>query len=914
MAEEQKKKKKKKKAPRQEWNPHWSLKLIYGAWMAFYAAVKVAVGAVVTVAIIVITCGLVFAGILGRYLQEDILPGSDYNFTAITLPMTSFMYYQDSSGEIQLLQQIHTTTDRQWADYDEIPEDLIHAAVAIEDHRFFEHQGVDWFTTVKAFAGMMTGGSGAGGSTITQQLIKNLTGEDSVTVQRKVQEIFRAQVVERTNSKQTIMEWYLNTIYLGEGCGGVKSAAATYFGKELQNLTAAECASLISITNNPSLYDPYVVFKDGTTGKDENRDRQCRVLTAMYDQGWLTREEYLEAYDQELVFKRGISDEDKLAECPHEECGYVGTVGELIKSGDIYRCPNCSAQIDVELNESSGMYSWYVDTVLEDVAKAMVEKDGLEWNGSTRKIYVEKIQTGGYHIFTPFDADVQKAVDNIYTDLSQIPNTRSGQQLQSAIVVIDNNTGDIVAMSGGVGEKLYFDAFNRATDSRLQTGSSIKPLSVYAPAFEMGVISPITVIKDLPLHYDNGPFPLNDNRQYSYSRTVFSGLTSSVNAVAVNILDLMGTDYGYQFAKEKFGLTGLTDNYTTSWGEVWSDIGYAPLGLGALTEGVSVRDMASAFATFANDGTYRRGRTFTKVYDSDGNLVIDNEQESREILSHKTVNYVNYCLNNAVRNGTGTEAYFSGTEMCGKTGTTSSNKDRWFCGYNAYYTAAIWSGYDNPESIYPTSVNNPSAVLWKKVMQPLVSGKPGIDLYHSSEMRYATVCLDSGLIATEACTKDVRTQDTKRTESAYAYYDDIPTRKCDKHVLVDYCLEGNAVANEYCKKFAEVDETVKVEERALVKMTQKQIDEMLKAKNYNLRKWFLEDNYIYLVNNNGTDAKFKGIKNDKNKDIDAPYIVCTVHTKEAWEAYEAAHAPEPEPTEPVDPIGDILDFLFGGGH
>mgnify|MGYP002954241220 FL=1 len=268
-------------------------------------------------------------------------------------------------------------------------------------------------------------------------------------------------------------------------------------------------------------------------------------------------------------------------------------------------------------------------------------------------------------------------MDAIYTDLNNIPTTRSTQQLQSGIVVIDNSTGDIVALAGGVGEKTDFFAYNKATQAKLQTGSAQKPLSVYAPAFEKGGFSPATVIRDLPLTYNGGAWPKNDSRVYNYSRTIFQGVMSSINAVSANVLNQMGTDYGFSFAKNNFRQNYLVDNYVSSNGTAMSDIAIAPLALGALTVGSTVREMSTAFATFANNGVIRTSRTYTKVYNSDGQIVLDNQQESNKILSDKTVDYMNYCLYNAANNGTGGVAVFPGQNIAGKTGTTSSNRDRW---------------------------------------------------------------------------------------------------------------------------------------------------------------------------------------------------------------------------------------------
>ena len=509
-----------------------------------------------------------------------------------------------------------------------------------------------------------------------------------------------------------------------------------------------------------------------------------------------------------------------------------------------------------------------------------------------------------------------------YTDLTQIPETRGGQQLQSGIIVIDNRTGDIVAMAGGVGEKVVFDGFNMATDAQRQIGSSIKPLSVYAPAFELGVISPATVIKDMPLRYNEDEegeitaYPRNAERYYSYSRTVLGGLMDSVNAVAVNTLDLIGTRYSYNFAKNLFRISGLIEsgkNGTT-------DIDYSPLGLGGLTQGATVRDMASAYATFANNGVYREGRTYTKVYDSQGNLVIDNTQDAEQILSQKTVDYMNYCLDKAVDSGTGTLADLKdiGIDVCGKTGTTNSRMDRYFCGYTGYYTAAVWCGFETPaEIVLVGQSGHPGARLWKKVMEPLHKGKENIPLYNEENMVKVTVCLESGGIATDACMNDIR--GVNRTEEVLVYEEDIPQEYCDQHISFDYCSEGGAVANEYCRKFAEVG-MLKLEERALVKMTQAMIDELKQAEKFKLQSIYLKDNYIYQVDEAGNPVAFHGIHGDINAEGTDSCVTCKVHTKESWEQYKAENPwiDNPNITEPADPgngsTGDTGDTGDAGDN
>ena len=862
-------------------------------WTPVYAGLKIAIGAISTVLLICIVCGFVFAGILGDYLESDILPNAAVVLDDYEMDSPSYVYCVNANGQIELLQELYASTDWKKATYEEIPQALVHAAVAIEDKRFYEHQGVDWFTTIKAFANMFFGNETVGGSSITQQLIKNKTGKDSVTVQRKVQEFFSATLVEKNNDKNVIMEEYLNSIYMGQGCRGVKSAAAAYFGKELQMLTIAECASLISITNNPSLFDPYseeVFTYEGEerNGMERNQYRQRLVLGEMLSQGYITQEEYDEAIAQELVLKSGVAEEDTWTVCTNTACGYQNIRSYFTKDSGL-ACPQCGTVPEIASDASQEVYSYYVDAVLKDVARDMAIQDGItEWNNDIWLDYLDKINRGGYHIYTTIDPVVQAQVDRIYKDLDQIPSTRSAQQLQSAIVVIDNRTGDIVAMAGGVGtDKVHF-GFNRATQAELQSGSSIKPLTIYAPGFEQGTISPATVINDMPMNYDDGAWPRNDDRKYAYRRTIFSGVVRSVNAVAANTLEKIGASYGFEFARDSFGISGLVEQ----------DLQFNSLALGAQHYGVSVRDMTTAYATFANNGTYREGRTYTKVYDSKGNIVLDNVQESRDILGKKAVNYMNYCLTNAVASGTGGGADFYSVDVAGKTGSTSSFRDRWFCGFTGYYTAAVWCGYDTPETINTTGGSyNPAARLWKKVMEPIHKGKDNIKLYDTREMVYVTVCLDSGKPATAACSADVRGD---RTETVMVYPEDYPSGSCSKHVSVDYCVTGDGVATEYCTHFAGVDTNVKIEKKSLVKMTDSEIKEIKLARSYGLHEEYTVDNYVYLVTSDGKDAHFKGFDNDINGSTASPYKVCTTHTKEAWEATQSQTPTEPTPA-PVDP-------------
>lgn len=832
--------------------PLW-MRVLGGVWSVIWTAVKVALGAAgVALAVVFITGGI-FACLLGNYLQDDVIPNADFDVESFDLDQTSFIYYVDSNNKIQKMQQIYADIDRVWVAYEDIPQDLIHAAVAIEDKRFFEHQGVDWFTTAKACVNMFLGGSSTfGGSTITQQLIKNVTMDDDVTVRRKVQEIFRALQFEDRYTKEEVLEWYLNTIYLGEGCAGVQSAARTYFGKDVSNLTTAECASLIGITNNPSLYDPYISM-------ERNRKRQLIILSEMHEQGYLDDAQYQEAAAQDMVFT-SVSLSDELFTCPN--CGFQGNRAsfEHSESSDTYHCPVCGTEVEIREDESSTVYSYFTDTVIRDVCADLQEKTGY-----TEKVCMNMIKTGGYHIYATIDMDIQNVVDSVYQDLEKIPTTDSLQQLQSAIVVIDNATGDIVAMAGGVGEKEISLGWNRATLSTLQPGSAIKPLSVYGPAMEAGAISPVSVLFDGPLYDD---YPHNYNWVYSGMTSIREGVSQSMNTVACRVTEMIGYDYSFDFAKNKFGLSTLVDSETIN-GSEKTDIALAPLAMGALTYGVTVRDITTAYATYTNHGVWREGRTYSVVYDSNGNVVLDNTQESRQIISEKTVDYMNYMLWYAVNYGTASPARLSGMSVAGKTGTTSDDNDRWFAGYTPYYTAVVWCGYDQPETIYLTgNGTNPSARLWHAVMEPIHEGLEDRDLFNWSNLVGVTICSESGKIATEACQADPR---GSCAQTVYVYPEDRPSQTCDLHVMTKYCEGGQAAANEYCSQI----KGNTVTEKGLVKLTDA------------MRAAYASAGIDYTKFMYNESAEKSG---------------CTVHTKQMLEEQNKPPATKPtEPTEPTTP-------------
>ena len=697
-----------------------------------------------------LTCFMI-GGIFAIYVKTTLGPTLKVNADDYTMNLSSVIYYQDkSSGEWKELQTIHGQENRIWVDYKDIPDALWQAAVAIEDKRFFDHHGVDWKRTIGATMNMFLGkNSTYGGSTITQQLLKNMTGDDQNTVKRKVTEIFRALEFEKNYSKQEILELYLNTIYLGNGCYGVQTAAQYYFGKDVSQLTVAECASLIGITNNPSVYSP--LRNDKT--RANNKERQENILKEMLSQGYIDETAYQSANSETLTFTDGSTTADELV-----------------------------AAAEAGSTESSSQYnSYFVDQVIRDVVSDMVEQLGCSEETAKAKIY-----HSGYNIYTTIDPDVQKITESVYENRDNLDVTsKSGQQLQSGITIVDVTNGDVVAMVGGVGEKKGDLVWNYATGFR-QCGSAIKPITVYAPALDANVITMASTFDNYPVRLLNGnPWPKNSPAGYTGWTTLATGVARSINTVAVQVVEKLGLSASYKFATENLNLDLSEQDKNT-----------ASLGLGGLTDGVNTEEMAGAYASFANDGVYNEPHLYTKVTDADGNTVLEKSVDTHVAMKETTAYFMNELLQGVVSSGTGTSARFSNMALAGKTGTTSENYDRYFVGYSPYYCAAVWCGYDQNEKI--SYSGNPSITMWKKVMEKIHANleyktfdKP------SSGLTTVSVCMDSGLLATDACEQDLR---GSRVHTVTVATGTAPTESCNLHVLKEYCTVGKTLAGPNCPK------------------------------------------------------------------------------------------------------------------
>lgn len=688
-------------------------------------------------------CGTAFA----LYIHSYINPTIDIDPANLSMNFTSIVYYEDKkTGEMKELEKLHGTENRIWADISDMPKELGQAFVAIEDSRFYKHNGVDWKRTLGAAVHwLIPSGKTYGGSTITQQLIKNLTDDDEYSVQRKITEIMRAIALEKkVKDKDKILELYLNTIYLGRNSYGVNTAAKTYFGKALKDLNLAECAIIAGITQNPSKYDPFRF-------PDNIKKRQEVILSQMLKQKMITKEAYEEALKTPLDYK-------------YEE----------------------------SKAEQSQPYSYFTDAVIYDVIDDLVKRKGY-----SKQFARTLVSSGGLKIYSTVDLAVQNAMEEVYENDANFPNiSKNGTKPQSAMIILDPYTGDIKGVVGGRGKKEGNLVLNRATQSKRQPGSAIKPVSVYAPALDEGIITPYSVETDMPLLSLSGnPWPKNENRIYSGQMTIKRAVELSINTVAVRVMNKLTPKKSFDFMTKKVGFTTLVASKTLANGKVQTDIDLAPMTLGGLTEGVTVKQLAAGYTPFANKGMYTAPRSYTKVLDSDGAVLLENDvSPSVAFENEKTSYYMNELLRSAVNNGTGRAAKISGMDTAGKTGTTTSNKDRWFVGYTPYYLGAVWFGYDKSYGL-PNLSSNPSVAVWKTVMARVHDGLAPKKFDDDDGFVNASYCIDSGLSPTEWCSADPR---GSRVATGRFYKGDAPTSACNLHKPVEIDKETKMLATDFC--------------------------------------------------------------------------------------------------------------------
>ena len=733
------------------------------------------IGTIVLVGVLTMA---IFAGIFMAYVNSALRGKVEVYLDEFEASVSTELYYQDPDTQEWVMYQtlFMNAEDRIWTDLDNIPKHLQEAVIAIEDKRFESHHGVDWKGTTRAIFRTLTGSSVQGGSTITQQLIKNVTGNNQVTVKRKVTEIYQALELEKRYEKDEILEAYLNEVFFGNRCYGVVTASKKYFNKDVSELTLAESASLVAITNNPSRFDP--IRNDWT--RENNRERQLLVLEAMLEQGKIDEATYEAAKNEDVVFSDGYtitgkyvgSDPDKLS--PTED-----TTDETDTD---------TAADEEEENLLPAENSWFTDALIDDVAEALVEKLGLtdkvnSDTGKTVSAYeqaVNMVYGKGYKIYTTQNPKFQKIAEDVCYDLDNIPYTasytdsegnKSTDQLQIALTIVDPTNGYVVAMIGGAGEKRADRGWNWAVNAR-QCGSAIKPLSTYAPALDDGTLNGASVIDDYPMLLNGDVWPRNFDWRYRGLTALHTALAQSLNTCAVRTNLAYGVGRSYDFLVDKLGFENLT--FTDS-----QQVGN--MALGGFEKGVTTEEMAAAFATFVNEGIYTKPRTFIRVEDANGNVILENEAQSNVAIKNTTAAIMNKLLQEVARVGTGNEAQFSGMHIAGKTGSTNSNKERYFVGYTPYYTCAVWAGYQHNQQIVASG--NPCSAIFRKVMSAIHEDLPDKDFFSCSGLTSVSVCADSGMLASENCALDVR---GSRVYTALCATDNAPTTVCTMHTSPTY--------------------------------------------------------------------------------------------------------------------------------
>ena len=728
---------------------------------------------VLTLLLIGIITGVIVASAFAIYINNYIDPTIDESLLATGgSSQTTQIYYYDyedsnsrdnrTGNAVELEdQRLYGDQTSLWANYGDIPQDLKDAFVAIEDKRFWDHSGVDWIRTGSAVFKFFVGNSSYGGSSITQQLIKNITAYDDVTIQRKVQEIVCALNIEKTKSKEEILELYLNIIPLSQRCYGVQSAANTYFNKDVSELSLIECVCIASITNAPTRYDP-------VQNPENNQYRRDTILLEMLSQGYITQEEFDSAYDKEITLDF------------------------------------------TEISTTISTNSWYTDTVIEDVIG-----DLMETYNYTRQVASQKIYSGGLKIYTLMDPEVQEALEEVYLDDSifekALRKQVSGVPAESAMVITHPTTGDLLGIVGGRGEKTENRILNLAAQSTRASGSSIKPLAVYGPAIEEDIVTWATVTDDVPVTFGNDPenpvaWPKNLPVKYSGLTTIDDAITRSVNTVSVKTLMKVGEQKAFDYLTDRLGFYSLIEGATLENGAQISDIGLASLALGQQNYGVTVREMASAFCVFPNKGVYNKTRSYLYVYDSNGDIILSNEAESNVVFSEQT-SYIMTKMMQNVYNSTQSSAYNvtlrKTIDCAGKTGTAGDDTDRWLLGYTPYYVGACWYGYKIPKVLTNELKTSPCSYVWDEVMtrihQKYINAAAAGDeeLVTFDSMRPFGIvdteyCIDSGKLMTEACRLDPRGD---RSDIGIFKKGTEPTEYCDRHIIVAYDNANGGIAH-----------------------------------------------------------------------------------------------------------------------
>lgn len=706
--------------------------------------------------------------------------------------------YDDAGNQIRKLAA--PDSNRLPVTLDQIPVDLQHAVVAIEDERFYEHNGIDVKGILRAgMKALTTGDFSEGASTITQQLLKNnvFTNWTSESTQlerftRKIQEQYLAVQVEKKTDKDTILENYLNTINLGAGSYGVQAAARQYFDKDVWDLNLSECVTLAGITQNPTKFNPII-------NPDSNRKRRKEVLQHMLDQNYITQDQYDEALADDVYSRiqaaqeKNSSTENTVYTYFEDELtdqiindlmnikGYTKKQAtNLLYSGGLKVYTTQDSKIQNILDEEYADPSNYPDTVQYelDYALTVTDPDGNQVNYSKEmlQLYFQN-EDPDFDLLFDSPEDGQTYVDkykaSILANGSKVLAERVNfaPQPQSSMSVIDQHTGYVKALIGGRGEKTASLTLNRATDTTRQPGSTFKIVSTYAPALNEKGMTLATTFEDEPYEYPDGSPVNNATRSYNGTTTIRTAIQNSINVVAVKCLEKVTPDLGLKYL-DNFGFTTLahgTEADKDANGNVWSDANLATA-LGGITRGVTNVELCASYAAIANGGNYIKPIYYTKILDHNGNVLIENTAAERSVIKESTAFLLTSAMEDVVKQGTGTACQLDNMPVAGKTGTTEAYNDLWFVGYTPYYTCAVWSGYDNNEKL-PDYARNFHKALWKKVMSRIHEGLPSKEFEKPASVEKLSVCEETGLLPRAGC--PVITE----------YFDvgTMPTEYCDQH-------------------------------------------------------------------------------------------------------------------------------------
>lgn len=580
----------------------------------------------------------------------------------------------------------------------DIPNNLKNAYVSIEDQRFYSHHGIDIKRTGAAIISYLIkrGSSSFGGSTITQQLVKNLTGDDSNTISRKIKEWFYACVLDYSFSKDEILEAYLNIIYTGPNIYGVKEAAFYYFNCDVKDLNLAQSAFLAGINNSPNSYNP---FSDTDRSEKINK-RTKTVLNKMLELDYISKEDYDEAVsqvDSGLKFSKG------------------------------------------NISNNSSIYSYHTDALINEIISDLSNKKHISQDFATNYFYLS-----GSSIYSTQNSSIQKELESECKNKKYVlKSSNSNDTSQTAMIIMDQSTGYVVACTGGLGEKTKSRGFNRATQMKRQTGSSMKPIAVLAPAIEEKLVTNVTVFADEPttfIDYNGQSYSPTDYDNYKGSITLRQAVESSQNIPFVKLMEQLTPQVSIRYLK-KMGITTLNDN----------DANLA-LSLGGLDEGISPLEFAGAYASIANDGVYIEPTFYTKVDSHSNETILTSIQKKRRVISKDSAYLLKQLLTEPVIGSSGTATYcsISGMDVAAKTGTTNENYDRWLCGFTPYYTAVCWYGFDMNESINLNG-KNPAGLIWSNVMKNIHSNLPGKKFEKTEGVITSVICKDSGKVSNSSC-------------------------------------------------------------------------------------------------------------------------------------------------------------------